>query len=238
MRLDLMGRAPESFEEKRSFWELFTCRKNIWREYLHQRKRGEKCLVILLCFQIVFITVYVGLDVKNEERLENGYDIFNFILLLWLVIFSLMFLYNSLRRLLITELKIGFVCFTVMNIYTTFRYCMSCANIYNKYKGQVYDQKNVQQNDAKSKTEDVLNRIIYTLDIIGISMNFVVLVLYGVVTYFVYTDMRSFILNHLDGNRIMWNNFKEITQTRGILKLDFLANLEFFSCFICLLIKD
>ena len=74
-------------------------------------------------------------------------------------------------------------------------------------------------------------RILYCMDFVGVGFNIILLLLYSIVTYFVYQEMMEFILLHLDGNRIMWNNFKEITTTRGILKLDILANLEFFSSF-------
>lgn len=72
------------------------------------------------------------------------------------------------------------------------------------------------------------------MDFIGIGIALIVLPLFIAVTYFVYQDMREFIVFHLDGNRIMWQNFIEVTMTRGILKLDVLANLEYFSCFIFL----
>ena len=63
------------------------------------------------------------------------------------------------------------------------------------------------------------------MDFIGMALNFIIFPLFCVVTYFVYVDMRDFIILHLDGNRIMFSNFKEVTMTRGILKLDVLANL-------------
>ena len=50
--------------------------------------------------------------------------------------------------------------------------------------------------------------------------------------------MREFIIFHLDGNRIMWQNFIDVSMTRGILKLDVLANLEYFSCFSMILFRD
>lgn len=80
--------------------------------------------------------------------------------------------------------------------------------------------------------------MLYVLDFIGIGFNLILLGLYSLVTYFVYQDMYKFIIFHLDGNRTMWMNFREITTTRGIMKLDILANLEFFSSFSFILFRD
>lgn len=79
---------------------------------------------------------------------------------------------------------------------------------------------------------------IYLMDITGICLNVILFALYCVVTYFIYIEMRQFIILHLDGNRIMWTNFQEITMTRGVLKLDILANIEFFTSFLFILLKD
>ena len=79
-----------------------------------------------------------------------------------------------------------------------------------------------------------LSRLIFFLDFIGIGVGLFILPMFIAVTYFVYMDMREFIVFHLDGNRIMWQNFIEVTMTRGILKLDVLANIQYFSCFVFL----
>ena len=189
-----------------------------------------------MIFQIFYIALYVGLDSRSSETKPlNSYDIFNAAILLWLALFCLIFLWNSLRRFMISELKIAIICFTVMNVFTTMRYSISLANIKNEHNGDVFGK------DGKSKGKsinDVFDRMLYVMDFLGIGFNVVLLIMYCVVTYFVYTEMRQFILFHLDGNRIMWENFQEITTTRGILKLDVLANLEFFTSFLFILLQD
>ena len=146
--------------------------------------------------------------------------------------FCMRFLWNSLRRLMISELKMSIVCFAVMNVYMTLRYSLSLNNIYHNYDGNLFDDID------KLTTQQLFQRILYCMDFIGVGFNIILLLLFSVVTYFVYQEMMEFILLHLDGNRIMWNNFKEITTTRGILKLDILANLEFFSSFSFILFQD
>ena len=86
--------------------------------------------------------------------------------------------------------------------------------------------------------DQLFARILFVLDLIGIGFNIILLGLFALVTYFVYQDMYKFIIFHLDGNRTMWMNFREITTTRGIMKLDMLANLEFFSSFSFILFRD
>ena len=77
--------------------------------------------------------------------------------------------------------------------------------------------------------EDIMNFTLFIMDLTGIAISMTILPLFIVTTYYVYMEMREFIVLHLDGNRFMWQNFIDITQIRGTLKLDLLANLEFFS---------
>ena len=83
-----------------------------------------------------------------------------------------------------------------------------------------------------------LIRLIFFMNFIGIGISTFVLIFYFIATYYVYMDMREFIVFHLDGNRVMWQNFIDVTMTRGILKLDVLANLEYFSCFVMFSYND
>ena len=108
---------------------------------MHQNGHGEKWLITLMTIQILFIVLYVGLDSYDEtaKSLVSTFDIFNTIILLWLILFCIMFLYNSIKRLLISEIKIAIVCFGVMNIYMTMRYSLSLANIVHDYEGSVFD---------------------------------------------------------------------------------------------------
>ena len=92
--------------------------------------------------QIFYIAIYVTLDSweENLKKLISTFDIFNTIILLWLIIFCLLFLYNSLKRLMISELKIANACFAVMNVYMSMRYALSLVNIVHDYEGSLYDQ--------------------------------------------------------------------------------------------------
>lgn len=178
--------------------------------------------------------MYVGLDSYDEtaKSLISTFDIFNTIILLWLIMFCLLFLYNSIKRLMISELKIAIVCFGVMNVYMSMRYTLSLVNIVHDFQGSLFDS-------TKDLTRDqIFARILYVMAFIGIGLNFILLGMFCVVCHFVYMDMYKFIIFHLDGNRTMWNNFRELTFTRGILKLDMLANLEFFSSFSFILFRD
>lgn len=132
---------------------------------------------------------------------------------------------------MISELKIANACFAVMNVYMSMRYALSLVNIVHDYEGSLYDQV------ENLTTDQIFARILYVMDFIGIGFNVILLGLFSVVSYFVYLDMMNFIILHLDGNRTMWHNFREITHTRGILKLDILANLEFFSSFSFILFR-
>lgn len=162
----------------------------------------------------------------------NSFDIFNTIILLWLILFCLLFLYNSIKRLMISELKIAIVCFAVMNVYMSMRYALSLASLVHDYQGSVFD------NTTDMSRDEVFARILYVMDFIGIGLNIILLGMFCLVAHFVYLEMYKFIIYHLDGNRTMWITLREITFTRGILKLDILANLEFFSAFSFILFRD
>lgn len=76
------------------------------------------------------------------------------------------------------------------------------------------------------------------MECIGLCLNFVIFIIMSIVTYFIYQNMRLFILHHLENNRTLWHNFLQITMTRGILKLDIFANIEYFCCFSFILFND
>lgn len=141
-RLSQLGRDEIPIEKTRKCVELFKFRPSIWRAYMRQDRHGEKWMATIMLFQIFYIALYVAIDTQfvNANDL-NSYDIFNAAILMWLAFFCLFFLYNSIRRFAIAELKIGIVCFGVMSVYTTLRYCMSCTNIYNVHRGHVFDHR-------------------------------------------------------------------------------------------------
>lgn len=143
--------------------------------------------------------------------------------MVWLMLFNIFFLRNATNRFLIEELKISVLVLMIMIFNAMVFYVISIVQLFDK------DDLFV---DGSAQAH--LRRLIFFMDFIGIGIGLIVLPLFIAVTYFVYQDMREFIVFHLDGNRIMWQNFIEVTMTRGILKLDVLANLEYFSCFIFL----
>jgi hypothetical protein len=59
-----------------------------------------------------------------------------------------------------------------------------------------------------------------------------------IITYIIYTELNQNILLHLDGNKALFDQFIEITLSRGLLRLDLVANLLFFTTFFFILISD
>jgi len=47
--------------------------------------------------------------------------------------------------------------------------------------------------------------------------------------------MRTNILFHLEGNQQVFKNYFAVSRTRSVLKLDLIANIQFFSCFYFLI---
>jgi len=50
--------------------------------------------------------------------------------------------------------------------------------------------------------------------------------------------MRENLYLMLEGNRILYKQFNDITLTKGVIKLDFLANIVYFTSFVYILIQD
>ena len=62
--------------------------------------------------------------------------------------------------------------------------------------------------------------------------------IFGVTTHIVYNDAKENMFLHLDGNTSVFENFINVTLTRGILKMDILGNLNYFLCLGFLFIID
>lgn len=103
----------------------------VWRDYMKQNNNGEKWLLGTLLMQILYIVFYVGMDSYDEtaKSIISTFDIFNTAILIWLIVFCFIFLYNGTKRLMISELKIAIVCFGVMNVYMSMRYALSLVYI-------------------------------------------------------------------------------------------------------------
>lgn len=146
----------------------------------------------MMIIQVSYILVYIALDVVNDRHNLTPYQYFNLIITFWIMLFCFFFLHNSILRYLIEELKITLFTVSLLTICSTIRYTISAIH--------VFDDK-LFEGDS---TDAHFNRIIFFMDIVGIGINLMVLPMFSAVTYFVYVDMREFILFHLDGNRVMW----------------------------------
>jgi hypothetical protein len=63
-------------------------------------------------------------------------------------------------------------------------------------------------------------------------------ILYITINPVIFENQKELIFSHLDGNQILFDNFLNITRIRGILKLDFLLNLEFITCLIFMMLSE
>ena len=50
--------------------------------------------------------------------------------------------------------------------------------------------------------------------------------------------MRENLYLMLEGNRILYKQFNDITLAKGVIKLDFLANIVYFTSFIYIIVQD
>jgi len=63
-------------------------------------------------------------------------------------------------------------------------------------------------------------------------------ILYSAIGPIIYEETKENIFLHLQGNTMLFDNFYQVTQCRGVLKVDFLANVEFASCLIFIIVLD
>lgn len=191
-RLSRMGRKSEVLEARRNCCHLFTCKSSVWREYMKQSRHGFKWLWALLSIQIFYIVSYHVLVFVKDRSNITAYQYFNMIITVWLILFAIFFLRNAISRMLIEELKITLVTLSIMNIYSIITFTISAIAVY---------EDGMWQGDS---LDAHLTRIIFIMDFAGIGISFIILPLFSVITYYVWQDMRDFIIFHLDGNRIMW----------------------------------
>jgi hypothetical protein len=186
---------------------------------MKQEGHGNVWLWTLLVIQFAFHVFYIIMDIVKDLGFLTNYHYFNLIIVIELMVFNIFVLRNAISRFLIEEFKIAAITLGIVNIYSTIRYCISIVTTLKDKEGDLWTDG------------DHLARLVFILDIIGLGINLLLLPLYIVVTYYNYNAMRNFIVLHLDGNRSMWENFTVLTLTRGILKLDVLTNLLYFTCF-------
>lgn len=113
------------------------------------------------------------------------------------------------------------------------RYLVHATQIY-KLHGNSLDG----DNDGNVDIYDIMLYIQWILLVIGILIVALSLSLYYALSKLVYAETKENILLHLEGNMQVYDNFYQVTYTRGILKLDFIANLEFFTSFVIIMISD
>lgn len=74
--------------------------------------------------------------------------------------------------------------------------------------------------------------------LIGTIFNVTTFFLYGPICRLVFQEMKENIFLHLEGNAFVYENFYQVCYTRGVLKLDFIANLLFFTCLFFILLNN
>ena len=85
---------------------------------------------------------------------------------------------------------------------------------------------------------DVMIYIQWILIVFGLITVVICLTLYYGLSVLVFKETKENIFLHLEGNNQVYDNFYQVTFTRGILKLDFIVNLEFFTSFVVIMISD
>jgi hypothetical protein len=53
-----------------------------------------------------------------------------------------------------------------------------------------------------------------------------------------YSEMRENLYLMLEGNRILYKQFNDITLAKGVIKLDLLSNIVYFTSFIYIIVQD
>lgn len=78
----------------------------------------------------------------------------------------------------------------------------------------------------------------WILLVFGLITVVICMTLYYGLSVLVFKETKENIFLHLEGNNQVYDNFYQVTFTRGILKLDFIVNLEFFTSFVVIMISD
>lgn len=92
--------------------------------------------------------------------------------------------------------------------------------------------------NGKYELEEILIFVQWLMMLIGFSFNFITFFLYGPICRLVFQEMKENIYLHLEGNAFVYQNFYQVCYTRCVLKLDFLANLLFFTCLFLILFNN
>ena len=147
--------------------------------------------------QIVFYCVYMIFELVTDKDKLNNYHFFNLTLIFWFIPFNLFFMRNAMYRFLVQEFIISAIAFSLLVLYTTCKYAASAIEL-NRDEQHLFDG---------TSSQDHMYRLVYIMNLIGITINLFTLPLYLVVSYCFYQDMMKVIIHHCDGQDIMFNNF-------------------------------
>jgi hypothetical protein len=84
--------------------------------------------------------------------------------------------------------------------------------------------------DGKIDMNHVLIFTQWLMMVIGSLFNIITFFLFGPICKLVHEELKENIFLHLEGNAFVYENFYQVCYTRGVLKLDYIANLLFFTC--------
>lgn len=215
--------------------------KRVWKCYFQQDEGqvGQWWLWRILTIVIVFKIGYDGVAVLREWQHFSAYEGFLVASMLLLVLACTYFLHNATQNYQLNELKLYVISFGVYFIYSVVQFGWSMNDLINVQGCHIF-RKGVEcpGNKDPNYWVSLLVVVQFVLDIVGIVAIIPLLFLTIAITFFVYDELRTTIYHHLDGNRVVYKDFQDITLTRAILKLDFLANLEFFTAFIFVIFES
>jgi hypothetical protein len=63
LRLSDLGKEGNTIGGDVSCCQLFSCNKSTWKAYMGQNSNGLKWLTTIMLFQILFIFIYIGMDI-------------------------------------------------------------------------------------------------------------------------------------------------------------------------------
>lgn len=71
----------------------------------------------------------------------------------------------------------------------------------------------------------------------GVTIIFPSTICYLSIIPMVKDSLKEKIFQHLEGNTVLFESIEKVTEVRGLLKLDTLINLEFFTCLVYTLLE-
>lgn len=179
-----------------------------------------------LIFQILFFLAYNIVNGLNRKEYFLQYDLFEVVEMTWLIVASIVFLKNVTENFKIGEMLPFKFCVITINIYILSKIIVSSLTLL-RTKG-----------DDTHQISGYMVIIQYSLLGIGLIGFVVSTICYLSLTPLVTASVTDKIFFHIEGNTILFESFMTVTTIRGILKLDTLINLEFFTCLIFILLEQ